>query len=179
MFRNKRGQLDYPIIAFVVLFFALLLFAPIMLKIIVSVRDTFSPSLGNLTNSGGAIAEANVNAVLNPFVTFWDKVIMSAFVLGVLFLIISAFLIDTSPFWVILYIFLSFMLVLFIPTVTSALDVLYSNSAFTTPNGGVIILLPIMNFLRTHFTAIVVGLMVITGIIIYGKLFLGGGNNRR
>lgn len=172
---NKKGQIENPVIVFVILIAALLMFAPVMLKIFVSVDTSFSQSLGNIT-AGGAIAQANFQAITTPLITFWDKVIVSAFVLAIILLFVSAFLIDAHPFFVILYIFLDFMLILFIPSIVSALDHIYDSANFATE----IAYLPYLDSLRSNFVGFVIGIMVITGIIIYGKLsFFNRSNNRR
>lgn len=166
---NNKAQIDYPIITWVVIVFALLLIAPIMLKIFNSIQAPMSASLGNITN-GGAVASANFNSVMNTAVNFWDKVIIAAFVLATVLLFISAFLIDSSPFWIVLYIFISFMLVLFAPDIISSLDSIYNSSAFASEVSS----LTFMKNLKDNFGIILTGIMVTTGIIIYGKIALGG-----
>ena len=174
--KNKRGQVDNPVIAFVVIVAALILFAPIMLKIFVNVDQGVGNSLGNLSGQQGVIAKANFEAVTTPLISFWDKVIIAAFILAVLLLFVSAFLIDAHPFFVVLYIFLNFMLILFIPSITKAIDNIYDSVNFATE----VAQLTFLDTLRSNFTAFVVGIMVITGIIIYGKLaFFQRSNNRR
>lgn len=174
--KNKRGQLDNPVIAFVVIIFGLLIFAPVMLKIFVNVDTSVGNSLGNLSGQQGVIAARNFNAVSDTLITFWDKVIIAAFVLAVLLLLVSAFLIDAHPFFVILYIFLNFMLILFIPSMVTALDHIYDSANFAVE----IARLGFLDTLRQNFTVFVVGIMIITGIIIYGKLaFFNRSNVRR
>lgn len=170
---NNKGQLDYPIITFVILIFGLLLFAPVMLKIFTSIQAPMSSSLGNLT-AGGDVAQRNFNSVMSVAINFWDKVIIACFILAILLLLISAFLIDAHPLFIILYIFISFMLILFAPDIIGALDNIYNSSAFATEVG----MLSFINTLRTHFAEFLVGIMIITGIIIYGKIRLFGGSSR-
>lgn len=165
---NKKAQLDFPLISIVIVIFGLLLIAPIMLKIFISIKAPMSSSLGNLTNQGGAIAQANFNHVIDIGITWWDKVIVSAFFLSILLLVISSIMIDTHPVWVILYIFIAFMLILFAPDIIGSLDAIYNSSTFATE----VTYLSFMNSLRTHFGEFLVGLIVLTGIIIYGKIAL-------
>lgn len=171
--RNKKGQIDYPIITFVILVFGLMLLAPIVLKIFNNIKTPMSNSLGNMTN-GGAVAQANFNKVMDTGIHFWDKVVLSAFILATLLLLISAFLIDTSPFWLILYIFISFMLVLFAGDIVGSLDNIYNSATFSTETAS----LSFIGSLRDNFGGILVGIIVITGIIMYGKIALLGGNRR-
>jgi len=173
MIRNKKGQIDYPIIAFIVLVIGLMILAPVMLKIFTSIQEPMSNSFGNLS-AGGAVAQDNYNHVMNTGINFWDKIILFAFILAVLLLLISAFLIDTSPVWVILYIFISFMVILFAPDIISALDGIYNNPAFATS----VARLTFIASIRDNFGAILVGLMTLTGVIMYGKVAFGGGSRR-
>jgi len=174
--KNKKGQLDNPVILFVVLIAGLILFAPIALKVFVNVDTSVGNSLGNLSGQQGVIAQQNFKAVTTPLISFWDKVIISAFVLAVLLLFVSAFLIDAHPFFVVLYIFINFMLILFIPSITKAIDHIYDSANFATE----VAQLTFLDTLRQNFTVFVIGIMIITGIIIYGKLaFFQRSNNRR
>lgn len=166
---NKTGQLDYPVIAWLILVFGLLLLAPIILKVFNSVKTPFSQSLGNITN-GGIVAQTNFNHVIDTAVNFWDKVILAAFILSTLILFISAFLIDSHPFWIILYVFISFMLILFAPDIIGSLDNLYNNANFALETSQ----LSFIGAIRNNFGIILTSIMMITGIIIYGKIALGG-----
>lgn len=171
---NNKAQIDYPIITLIVIVFGLLLIAPIVLKIFTSIQTPFSEKLGNVT--GGEVAQENFNKVMNTAVNFWDKVIVAAFMFAVILLLISAFLIDTNPFWVILYIFISFMVILFAPDIIGSLDTLYDSPTYAAE----VARLTFMDTLRVHFGEFLVGIFIITGIIMYGKIFLfGGGNNRQ
>jgi len=169
---NIKGQLDFPIVTIIVLIFGLLLIAPIMLKIFHSIQTPISDRLANV--SGGNIAAANFNKVMDTASNFWDKVIIAAFMLSMILMVISAFLIDTNPFFIILYIFVSFMLVLFAPSIIGALDGLYSSADFTTE----VAQLTMTDYLRIHFGEFLVGIFVITGIIIYGKIKLFPSSSR-
>jgi len=170
---RKKGQLDYPLITFIGILLALLILAPVMLKIFTSIKTPVSSALGNVTGAG-AIAQTNFNRVIDTGVNMWDKVIVAAFFLAVLLLFVSAFFIDANPFFIIIYIFLNFMLMLFAPNIIDSLDNIYNSSDFATE----VSYLSFMNFVRVHFGEFLVGVMVVTGIIIYGKVALFGGGRR-
>tara|TARA_Y100000310_G_scaffold166099_1_gene165811 strand:+ start:1897 stop:2439 length:543 start_codon:yes stop_codon:yes gene_type:complete len=174
--QNKRGQIDSPIIAFAVLVIGLMILAPVLLKVFLNVDSSFGNALGN-TTAGGDVAKANFKAVSNTLVTFWDKVIIAAFFVAILLLLVSAFFIDAHPFFIVLYILLNFFLILFAPTMITAIDNIYDSADFAQE----IVYLSFLDTLRNNFTVFLVGMMVITGIIIYGKLAFFGGraNNRR
>jgi hypothetical protein len=173
MLRNKKGQLDYPVITFIIIVFGLLIIAPFVLKIFNSIQTPMSNALGNAT--GGTQAAANFNKVMNTATTFWDKVVIAAFILALLLLIISAFLIDSSPVWLILYIFISLMVILFVPDIMSSLDKIYDSATFAPEVNA----MPFIDWLRNNVVSVIVGVMVITGIIIYGKIGLTGGAGRK
>ena len=171
---NNKGQLDYPIIIFAVLVIGLLMFAPIMLKLFVEINDGVGAGLGNVTG-GGATAAANFGSVMDTAINFWDKVIIAAFVIAIILLLVSSFFIDAHPFFIFLYVFVSFMLILFTPNIIDAVDNIYDSAEFASE----VALLSFMDTLRNNFAIFLVGMMVITGIIIYGKVALMGGQGGR
>ena len=163
---NKRGQIDFPILTFAVIVIGLILLAPIILKVVKTTVEPFGETLGNMTTGGGAIAETNVNYVLGVFVNFWDGVLMFAFLLAVILLFISAFLIDANPFFMILYIFLLFLTVIFAPEILGAVDRIYEANEFATE----VALIPFLDFLRLNFGVVLTAIGILTMIIIYAKL---------
>lgn len=164
---NKKGQLNVPLLSFIIVFFGLLIFAPVMLKIFHSIQEPLAAQLGNISN-GGEIAKENFNIVMNTASNFWDKVILVAFMLALLLMVISAFLIDSNPLWIILYIFVSFMVIIFTPNIINSLDSIYNSADFAVE----VAQLTFMDYLRVHFGEFLVGIFMLTGIIIYGKLWL-------
>jgi len=173
---NKIGQLDNPLIAFAVLIIGLLIVAPIVLMILRNVQAPVSASLGNITGSGGQIAQRNFNSVIVTGINFWDKVVVALFVLSILLLLVSAFLVDAHPFFLVLYIFMNLMLILFAPNIIEAVDHIYDSPTFANE----VALLSFMDTIRIHYAEFLVGMMVITGIIIYGKIaYFGGGGRQR
>lgn len=176
--KNKKAQLDNPIIAFAVIIIALLFFAPFALKIFLNIHSSVGNSLGNVTG-GGAIAKANLQAVTTPLITFWDKIIIVAFAISVILLFISAFLVDSHPVFLILYILSAAFMVMFSSNILTAVDAIYDSANFVTETA----YLSFLDSLRNHFVPFLVGIIILTGIIIYGKIaFFGGGgrsNNRR
>lgn len=172
---NRKAQLDHPVILFVIIGFGLLLFAPIIMKVFLTTSSSVGSALGNVTGSG-TLAKGNFDKVINTAVSFWDKVIVFSFIIAIILMFVSAFLIDVHPFWIFLYIFISFMLVLFTPNIISALDGIYGSSQFTSE----VAQLPFTDSIRNNFMVFLVGIIVITGIIIYGKISFGaGGASRR
>ena len=167
---NRSGQLDFPIATLMIFVFGLIIFAPMALKVFNSVRVPISDGLANVSN-GGAVASANFDAVMTPLVNFWDEVIIFVFVLSIILMIVSSFMIDTHPVWIILYIVVWFILIVFAPNIVSAASAIYDSSQFTSE----VALLPLTNALRLHFVEVMVGMGLLSGIIIFGKVGFGGG----
>lgn len=172
MIHKKKAQIENPVLVFAILVIALLIFAPIVLKVMRSIQEPTSAALGNIS-SGGAIAQQNYDAVIVTGINFWDKVVIAAFVLACLLLLVSAFLVDAHPFFVVLYIFLNLMLILFAPNIIQAVDNIYDSPSFAQETA----MLSFMDTIRVHYAEFLVGMMVLTGIIIYGKIFILGRNN--
>lgn len=164
--KNKKGQMDFPILTFAIILIGLIILAPIVLKVVRSTVTPFSASLGNLSTAGGDIGQTNSNYVLGVFVNFWDGVIIFAFLFAVILLFVSAFLIDANPFFVILYILLLFLTVIFAPEILGAVDRIYEANAFA----GEVALLPFIDFIRLNFGLVLTIIGILTMVIIYAKL---------
>jgi hypothetical protein len=172
---KRKGQLDHPVVSFFIVAVMLFLLAPIMLKVFLSIQTPLSSAFGNVSG-GGAIAQDNFNKVMNTGINLWDKIIIFCFFTAIILLFISAFMIDSHPFFIILYILVSFLLILFAPAITDALDTIYNSSTFTRE----VTYLTLTDWLRTNLIVFIVGLIFLSGIIIYGKIALfSGGTNRR
>jgi hypothetical protein len=166
---NKKGQaLDYPIATFIIVFIGLLLMAPIMLKITGDILEPVGASLGNLTGDAGT-SIGNIN---QSFINFWDFIIVIAFIVTVLLLFMSAFFIDTHPLFIVIYIILSMIMVMFSSEFVRIIDSIYDSATFL----GEVNNLGLVNFLRGHFEFIILIIIILSGVVIYGKLkyFRGG-----
>lgn len=170
---NKKGQMDYPIITFVVLIIFLLIFGPIFIKMLTQTKETLSPALGNQTY--GEVAQQTTDSIINTTISFSDKMMIFLFVIFIIVLIVSSVLIDTHPFWIFLYIFISFLFIITAPNIIESLDTIYESGNFVNEVNQ----LNFLVWLKDNFGSIIVGVMVLTGIIIYGKIALfrnsGGG----
>lgn len=166
---SSKAQLDIPIVGFVVVAIGLIIFAPVMLKVFRGIQVPMSSALGNVSSE----AQSSYDSVMSPLVNWWDKVVMFAFVVSIILLLVSAFLIDTHPFFVILYILTCLFTVLIAPSIMSAADSIYENANFVTADAGGFVItnnLPFMDFLRTNFGVVLLVIIFITGVIMYGKV---------
>ena len=81
---NKKGQMEYPIISFIVVLFGLIILSPFILKIYNSFVTPFGSALGNITEEAGT----NVSHIATSFIGFWDFVIMIGFLLNIILLFV-------------------------------------------------------------------------------------------
>lgn len=173
---NNRGQIDFPLISFIVIIVTLLVLGPILLKIMNSILTPVQANFGNMTVGGAKEAAAAVTYIHNTTISFWDWVLLMLFIVQVLLLFISAFMIDVHPVWIVIYIFIAFFTFMMAPGILQTLNVIWTplgaGGQFGTEAGQ----MPIMNFIETYFGVILVGLYMLTGIIMYGKFKLGGSN---
>jgi len=164
---NSRGQIDHPVFLFAILIIALIIFAPVTLKIFREINTGFGNGLANVSQ-GGQIAKENFEAVTTPLINFWDKIMIAVFMILVILMMISSFLIDSHPVFIILYIFMNFMLIILAPNIIVAADNIYQSATYAQE----VTLLPFMNTLRTYYAEILLGMMFISGVIIYAKVKL-------
>ena len=164
--RNKKGQFDFPIITFVVIVVGLLVLAPVILKIVNGTLNPFQKALANTPTGNESGAVSNVTSVHSTFVSFWDGVLVFAFLFAVLLLFISAFLIDTNIFFVVLYIFVLFLTIVFAPNVLEAINKIYNSGQFAQE----VSTLAFMDFIRLNFGLIITVVGILTMIIMYAKI---------
>jgi|TARA_Y100000310_G_scaffold3988_1_gene4897 hypothetical protein len=164
--QNKKGQMEYPIIIFIVVIFGLILLSPFILKIFNSFVTPFGSAVGNVTEQAGT----NVAHVVTTFVGFWDFVIMIGFLINVILLFITAFLADTNPFFLIIFILFGVFTMIFAPEVLEVLDKIYDSPDFALETSQV----EMVDFLRNYFGLIIVGIYFIVGVILYAKFRWSG-----
>ena len=164
----KRGQtsLAIPIITFALIVIILLFAAPFFLKIFNSVVNPLQPILGNQSSAAGDA----VGSISSSFTKWWDILIVMAFLANILIFLISAFLIDTHPAFALVFLLAGFFTIIFAPMIMDAVTQIWELPAFATESGQ----LPITNFLREYYGAIVTGVMMIGGIILYSRIRGGG-----
>lgn len=162
---NKKAQMDFPLITFIIVVVMLLLVGPIILKVVNGTLTPFATALNN-TVPGGELASQNVTHVKNVFINFWDGILIIGFLIVILMLFMSAFLIDASPFFMILYIIMFFLTVLFSPAIIGIVDGIYDSGVYVDE----VAMLGFLDFIRLNFGVIITVIGVLTMIIIYAKL---------
>lgn len=156
---NKKSQSD--IITIVAVIIGLLLLAPILVKIVLVPLDKFSDAI-NQSDPG---ASAGVEKVSSTFLGFIDTIIILAFVVNIILLLIASFLVPTHPVFLVIYIFMCAFTMIFIPDIIEAVTHIWDSPDFLIE----ISYLTMTNFLLNHFGTIILAIMVLSGIIMYGK----------
>lgn len=162
---NKKGMIDFPILTFIGIALVLLIIGLFTYFMVNTILTPFQASLGNVTIGGAEGAQA-VGVVQARYNSFWEFAILFAFLIQIILMFISAFLIDVHPLFLVLYIILGLITFIFAPEVFGAIDRIYESPQFATS----VAHLQYLDFIRTNFGIICVALMILTGIIIFAKL---------
>lgn len=165
--KNRKGQIEFSIVAFIALIVGIIVVAPVLLKVVKTANAGVSNALGNVT--GGDEGKTSIEGITTTFVNFWDFVIMVAFLLAIVILLLSAFLIDTHPAWIIVYIIFGFLMFLLVPSIQDVLDKIFDNPQFATEVSS----MPMTDFVRANLFVIVLGVFLVSGVIIYAKIRKG------
>ena len=163
---NKLGQAS--IITFVVVVVGLLILAPVMLKLFNSTVG----EIGDKLNETSAEAGAAVATIEDTFINFWDYIIVIAFFVNVVMLLISAFMVDTHPIFLLMYIISAFVIMSFAPYTMEPVGKILGMDQFSTELGQI----PMTSFVITNFNLILLGVIVLSGIVMYSK-FRGKGSD--
>lgn len=164
--KGQIGALAIPIITFAVIVLGLIFIAPFMLKIIDETSEPLNESFSNIN------PEYQGYSVFQKFRNIFDvTLIVIMFFFGILMLI-SAFLVDTHPAFLIVYIILAVFLFLFAPAILDAGDRIWESSDFVQQRGE----LPLTDFVRESFGVVMVGFYLLSGVILFAKVRGGRGD---
>lgn len=172
---NRRGQVT-SIIAFVVVIIIMLFAAPMLMKVVTVPTDRFMTALSSVDASNNSVAA--VSSIKNTFTTTFDWVVIFLFMINVIILLVSAFLVDVHPAFIVIYIFGLFFLFVFAPQVIDVVKDFYDSSTtvgseFATEVG----YLPLTKFLVDYFSVVVLAVAFLSGLIMYGKFKFSGGKS--
>lgn len=157
---SKKAQLDFGIISFVAIVIMIFLLGPVLLKLVTTPITQFTTAI-NATNPSAA---ATGVAIQSKFLAFWDVVLVSAFLAMTILLFLSAFLIDTHPVFMVLYILVCFLMILFLPSLADTAQGVWNQYPTETNY------IPMTQWLLTHISSVVLGLMILSGIVMYAKI---------
>jgi|AntAceMinimDraft_18_1070375.scaffolds.fasta_scaffold10091_5 hypothetical protein len=162
--KKKKGQMEFSPALFIAGIVVLLILAPIILKVMSSVKT----GLGDALNSTDPNAVTEMNYVVDTGTNFIDYLLVIMFFINLIILFISAFFIDTSPIFLVLYIMFAFVFILLLPNMMDAVDQVWSKFASETGD------LPLSDWIRSNMIMFTLGVFVLTGIIMYTKFKWGG-----
>lgn len=159
----KKGQADFGIITFITVVIGILILAPVLLYTATTIMTEVGTTLNETDeNAGGIILDTQTT-----FTSLFDIVIVMMFLLNVILLLITAFLVDTHPAFMIMYIMFAFFTVIFVPTLSDVVETIYSVSEYQEVIGQN---LPFSEFLVQNFVMIIMGILVLSGIVMYAKI---------
>lgn len=169
---NKKGQAESIVIFFIVVV-AIFMASIIILRITNSVITPFATAINNTHIQGSEKASETVIGVRDKFTGVWDWAIVILFLINIMILLLSAFLIDIHPAFVVIYIFAGIFLFIFGNFVLGALDSIWGAVGTATETAQT----PLQQFILNNFQMIFLGIYVLSGIVMYAKIkFFGGGN---
>lgn len=159
--KNKRGQAE-SIIVFFVLIVAIFIVSIVVLRIVNEIVSPFATQL----NSTSIQASQAVTYTQNKFTSFWDTAIIILFAINVILLLVSAFLVDVHPAFILIYIIAIIFLFIFGNYALYALDSIWNKLATATEINQT----PMQQFIINHFQTIMLGIVILSGIVMYSKI---------
>lgn len=170
---NKRSQAE-SIIFFFVLAVAIFAVGIIVLRMTNAIITPFQAAIGNVSGTAGA-AVANVH---DKFTNWWDFLIVGVFFFNMILLLVSSFMVDVHPAFVIVYIIAVIFMFLFGNYALYALDSIWEHLGTSVETAQT----PLQQFVINNFQIIMLGIVVLSGIVMYAKFKFfsqmgGGGGN--
>ena len=172
---NKKAQVDFGPAVLIAVILGLIIFAPIMLRIIGTVTGTFFVQMNETSPDAVAPASDAVDKVYN----FFDYLIVIGMFINIIILFISAWFIDTNPVFIILYIMFAFIFMLFMPDLLDAVDSVWDKMEDVGEHdtwGDNSLNLSFTDWIRRNMIMFSIAIIALTGIIIYAKFKITQGN---
>lgn len=165
---NAKGQAE-SIIIFFGLMIAVFIVSIIVLRMTNSIITPFATQISNISAPAGQA----VTYAQTRFTSWWDYTILLIFAINVILLLVSAFLIDIHPAFVLIYIVAIIFMFIFGNYALSAVDAIWGGVGTATETAQT----PITQFLINNFQMIMLGIVILSGIVCYAKfkLFPGQG----
>jgi len=163
---NNKGQL-VGVAFFIMLVAMMIIVAPIILKVGFTILDTTSAQLSTIDSTN--VSSDNVNFVKNKIVGTFDWTIMILVIINMLVLLVTAFLIDIHPAFLVIYIIGAFVMVITLPYTMAVAENIYGSTQFSVGSDNVVQYIPMTEFMLNNFGTIMVGILILSGIIMYAK----------
>ena len=173
LIKNNKG-IATSIVAFFVITLAVFILAVLLMSLVNTVLEPFRTNIAVVDNRS---ADA-VENIQDSFTGVWDWVIALLFLFNLVILLFSSFMIDIHPAFLILYIISVMMLMMFGSTVLGALNSIYDpvgvfGSGNVTAGGNAIAEMPIVSWLLSNFTMVILGIIILSEVIMYAKFKYG------
>lgn len=177
--KNKKAQ-AVSIVFFFIIMLAVFVLAVILMSLVNTVLEPFRTSLAPISN----VSAETVGDIQTSFNSVWDWVIALLFLFNLIILLFSSFMVDIHPAFLMLYIISVMFLLMFGSTILGALNEIYNPGGIfgtgnVTAGGNAIARMPIVSWLLSNFTIVILGIIILSGVIMYSKFKFGsqsGGN---
>lgn len=163
---NKKAQAQSIIIFFVVVV-AILIVSIILLRLTNEILTPFASQLTHFNNQSAN----TVTAINNSFAIVWDWVIVLLFLFNIILLLISSFMVDIHPAFVIVYIICVIFLVIFGNEFGYIIDQVWGSIGTTVETAQT----PMQQFIINNFMYFMLGIIALSGLVMYAKFKYWGG----
>lgn len=179
---NNRGQIISAIFVIGTIV-TLLLIAPILVKMVIVPSNKFSTALSTIDPTN--VSSDAVNYTINSFTTWFDWIVFFFILFSVIMLLFTSFLVDVHPAFFFIYFIAMIGIMIFAPLTLNMLDRMYDCTAYSSVStcssiGGwttEVAYLPITHFIYNNFGVFILSVMILSGIIMYGKFRWGSSQN--
>lgn len=167
---NNKAQAQSIIILFVFMI-AIFITSIIVLRVTNSILTPFQQQLNATGMTGSVEASGAVGFAQSRFTTWWDVGIVLIFLFNIITLLVSAFMVDIHPAFLLIYIISIIFLFIFGNTALYALDAIWGAMGTDTETAQT----PIQQFLINNYSVIMLGIVILSGVVMYAKFrFFGG-----
>ena len=171
--KNKKAQ-TLSIIMIFVFVLGILIVGVLVMSLVNTVLEPFRTNIDTIDENAGE----TVGKIQNSFKGVWDWAIILLFLLNIIILFISSFMVDIHPAFLILYVIALMFLFMFGSTIVGALNSVYdTEGVFGTRNvtagGNALSEMPLSSWILNHFTMVMLGIAILSGIIMYAKFKYG------
>lgn len=167
---NSKAQVES-----IIYFFAVIVGMFIVAVVVGYLMNAILSPFGNSLNSVSPTANQTVQGILTKTNGLWDSVFIALFLLNVIILMVSAFLVDVHPLFVFLYIIAVMFLIFLAPNILYAVEQIYNTPAYVDQ----INRMPMTRFLFDNFIVVLIGIIILSGVIMYAKFkFNSSGGGR-
>ena len=170
---NKKAQ-GISIIVFFVIILSVFVLGVLLMSLVNTILEPFRDNIRLVDNRSAD----TVQTIQNSYNSVWDWAIALLFVFNLIILLFSAFMVDIHPAFLIIYIISVMMLMMFGSTILGALNTIYNPSGIfgtgnLTAGGNALGNMPIISWLLTNFTLVILGIIILSGVIMYAKFKFG------